>query len=88
MQTETSWTVESVKRELPDINVRLPDGLIVSADTLGRMLPTCCVRFEVHGMTVRCQASWEIVCRCLIEGRPLLAPVVLPWRYGSRSMDL
>jgi hypothetical protein len=71
MQTEMSWTVESVKRELPDINVRLPDGLIVRAQTLGRKLPTCNVWVVLHGLNVRQEVAWKTVCRALNEGRPL-----------------
>jgi|WetSurMetagenome_2_1015567.scaffolds.fasta_scaffold2260554_1 hypothetical protein len=72
MLTETMWTVETVKEELPHINVRLPDGLIVRAEMNGRRMPVCGVWFEVHGLTIRYEAAWETVCRCLNEGRPLV----------------
>jgi hypothetical protein len=63
------WTIESVKEQLPKVQVRLEDGRIVHANICGRRNKFATVWCESN------QAGWEFawvtIVRCLNEDRPL-----------------
>lgn len=67
----TTWTAEKVKRELPEVQVRLPNGKIVDAVVRGRNN-----RFATVG-TIDLNHSWEFAWKtiawALNGGTPLRA---------------
>ena len=65
------WTEERVKKELPNIRVKLWDGHEADAQLSGRKLKFAAVTVMVHGSTLDTTASWCTIARVLSLGQPL-----------------
>lgn len=69
---KTDWTIEKVKKELPTINVKLPDDRIVTGYVKGRCLDFARVHTNVTGYSEPVQVSWNTIANCLNNNRPII----------------
>ena len=66
---ETMWTIDRVKAELPNVEVRTNDGRIVSAMLRGRTLPFAVVHTAYDESF---EVAWETVAHCLNSHKPII----------------
>ena len=67
----TPWTPESVRRELPDVKIRLKDKTIVTGSVRGRQNQFATVFFKISGNDVQEEFAWTTIARSLNNGTPL-----------------
>lgn len=60
-------TIETVKAELPKVQIRLMSGKIVTGNVSGRLLKFAKVWYEDSEW----EFAWATIARCLNENRPL-----------------
>ena len=74
MLDPSNWTVERVKAEMPDIEVKMPTGVTVTAKVCGskKRFATLKAKSAEWGVWVTLgECRWDVLAHCLNMGRPL-----------------
>mgnify|MGYP001576593406 CR=1 FL=1 len=67
------WTVDDVKKELPNVKLKLPDGSIVDGILYGNGLFVEVTWLDkTYGWMKPIEVAWETVVRCLNGNLPII----------------
>lgn len=65
------WTLNEVMNELPDCQVKLDSGRVLTAKVTGRANKFATLTFTLEGFTATAECAWATIQHCLNTGRPV-----------------